>query len=451
MSFWFGNKYTLVLSSPEAIYEAMKKHGDDFNGRFVPESMNIITRGVGIALQPDLKRWVKARKALLNAVTSKKNGERAAPVILEEVYATAQQFKDAAATGKLVKVREQMRRESLNVIMRMAFNFRYEGLSQEFDEVQKIIAKIFESISAGNPSDYMPFFRPFFGKFVKELQDVTDKRDDYIRKWIQQHKDTLDPNNLRDFVDHMLVGQQKLGLTDDDIIVILWDMMAGGIDTTANSFETLLYLLVNNPDKLKKCQDELNRVIGPDRLPTLDDCNEKTLPYLMATICEEFRFKHFAPFGIPHGTIRDTKLAGYNVPKGAQVMFNLYAVNHNPKYWKKPEEFRPERFLEEEKGLTKYFLNAELSRKDMDSYKFIPFGVGKRMCVGYGLGRIIMVLKAATHLHCFDWSSADGSKLDLDTEYFGITLCTKPFELKATPRPAARLIKSKISPGVDVH
>ena len=317
-------------------------------------------------------------------------------------------------------------------------------------DLQDIIAKIFSSISAGNPSDYMPLFRPFMGKFVKDLQNVTDRRDAYISKWIDEHRATLDPSNPRDFVDHMLLEQEKIGLTDDDMTVILWDMMAGGIDTTANSFETLLYLLANHPEIQEKVHEELDRVIGPNRLPSLDDCNDKTLPYLMAVICEEFRYKHFAPFGIPHGTTRATKLQGYDIPKGAQVMFNLYAVNHDPKYWKEPEKFRPERFLEEEKGLSRYFLNAELKRKDMSSYKFIPFGVGRRMCVGYGLGRIIMVLKAATHLHCFKWRSLDGGKLDLDTEYFGVTLVTKPYQLRAVARPAARLIKSEISSNVQV-
>jgi hypothetical protein len=88
-------------------------------------------------------------------------------------------------------------------------------------------------------------------------------------------------------------------------------------------------------------------------------------------------------------------------------------------------------------------MNAELPRSDKpESYKFIPFGTvrvsvqqrllvrhravatpcaalthksvqGLRMCVGFGLGRIIMVLKAAAHFHAFRWESMDGSKLDL--------------------------------------
>merc|ERR1711871_714997 len=135
--------------------------------------MNIITRGVGIALQPDLERWKEARRALQNAVTSKKAGEsKAPPIILEEVQCTIHDFVEKAKRGEGVKLRLEMKRESLNVILRAAFGFRYGSITPEFDNVQRIIGTIFESISSGNPSDYMPIFRPFIGKFVRDLQQV---------------------------------------------------------------------------------------------------------------------------------------------------------------------------------------------------------------------------------------------------------------------------------------
>ena len=61
----------------------------------------------------------------------------------------------------------------------------------------------------------------------------------------------------------MLIKQKEIGLTDDDIVVILWDMMAGGIDTTATSMEILIYLLINHPAVQKKLHDELDAVVGP--------------------------------------------------------------------------------------------------------------------------------------------------------------------------------------------
>jgi cytochrome P450 len=129
--------------------------------------------------------------------------------------------------------------------------------------------------------------------------------------------------------------------------IILWDVMAGGIDTTATSIEWLIYILIKNPRVQTKMQEELESVVGTKRLPTFADV--ENLPYTVAVISECFRFKHFAPFGIPHSTTKDTTLGGYRVPKAAQVMINIYALHMDPENWKDPEEFRPERFLEEEK------------------------------------------------------------------------------------------------------
>ena len=123
-------------------------------------------------------------------------------------------------------------------------------------------------------------------------------------------------------------------------------------------------------------------------------------------------------------------------------MINFHALHTDPRWWKKPEEFRPERFLEEEKFLNKSFINAEY-KPTAEYFKYLPFGHGKRMCVGFGLGRVVMLLKTAVHLHCFDWVAADGSNdIDIDTEHFGVTLVPDEQEVRAIPRPAASLCKT---------
>jgi cytochrome P450 len=505
-SFWFGGKYTLVVSTPELAHEALKTKGDIFASRWAPNSMSIITRGKGIALNGDLDRWRKFRTFLMSAMTAKQQGAKAEPIITEEAHSTIALFKKIADANELLPLRLHTKRESLNVVMRQAFGFRYvsryerrgthqhnslnpvvrlprysEGLTDEFKEIQDIIGKIFENISAGNPSDYMTFLQYLPGDMCKELREVTAKRDAYLEKWIADHKERLDVNNPKDFLDEMLIKQQESGMTDEDILVkllrscarscahscppsralvllltrsrslqiILWDVMAGGIDTTATSIEWLIYILIKNPRVQTKMQEELESVVGTKRLPTFADV--ENLPYTVAVISECFRFKHFAPFGIPHSTTKDTTLGGYRVPKAAQVMINIYALHMDPENWKDPEEFRPERFLEEEKvgqrkspppppppparaphahtaltrtartytytlssakravylcfnlmphccvqDLAGFFLHPEshnLKSSSVASYKFLPYGTGKRMCVGSGLGRVVMFLK----------------------------------------------------------
>jgi len=181
--------------------------------------------------------------------------------------------------------------------------------------------------------------------------------------------------------------------------------------------------------------------VGPNRLPNMDDLPK--LEYLTAILDELFRWKHFAPQGLPHEAASDLTLGGYNIPKGTQIFLNFYSLHMNEKLWNKPNEFRPERFLEEERELLDTILHAEMFFPKPEAYKFVPFGQGRRRCVGYGLGRIVMWLKAASWLHCFDWDSVDGQPLDLDTEILGITMVPKLQKVKAIPRPAARLLRSE--------
>lgn len=221
----------------------------------------------------------------------------------------------------------------------------------------------------------------------------------------------------------------------------MWDVMAGGIDTTATTLEWLFYILANYPETQRKMQKELDSVIGPDRLPDYEDRND--LPYIQAVILELFRWKHFAPFGLPHQTLEDTECLGYKIPKNTQVLINFHSIGMDPAAWKKPEEWRPERFMEEEKDLMGAFLDSEsvLSAKGAKAHKFMPFGAGKRMCSGYGLGRVVMWCKVATHLHCFNFE-ADGAPPDIQSEAFGVTVMPLEQKIKLTPLPAARLLRS---------
>jgi cytochrome P450 len=235
----------------------------------------------------------------------------------------------------------------------------------------------------------------------------------------------------------MLVTQKDNNLTDQDIEVIMWDVMAGGIDTTATTLEWLFYILGNEPETQRKMHEELDKVVG-DRLPAWED--RDNLPYVNAVICELMRWKHFAPFGLPHMTLQDTEIGGYAIPKGAQILVNFHGSMMDPKAWREPEKWRPERFMEEEKHVSRGFLDGEM-KPDKASYKFIPFGTGQRMCVGWGVGRCVLWLKVATHLHCFQMSHPTGKKYVMD-EAFGVTVMPNDQKVKFTPRPAAKHLKS---------
>lgn len=137
-------------------------------------------------------------------------------------------------------------------------------------------------------------------------------------------------------------------------------LLAGGTDTSSVTMEWAMSLLLNNPDAMEKARAELDSTVGQNRL--IDERDIHRLPYLHNIINETLRLYPAAPLVLPRQSTDDTKVQGFEVPRGTMLLVNAWAIHRDPEVWDDPTSFRPERF----EGL------------DQPSYahKFIPFGLG---------------------------------------------------------------------------
>jgi cytochrome P450 len=131
---------------------------------------------------------------------------------------------------------------------------------------------------------------------------------------------------------------------------------------------------------------------------------------------------------VPRESIGAAELGGYVVPGGSRIVVNAWAISRDPRYWKDPEEFRPERF-------------AEDGAPDFHGlhFEFTPFGAGRRMCPGYNYGLAGMQLALLQLMYHFDWRLPPGvDEVDME-EAMGLGVRRKnPLMLCATPYvPAA--------------
>jgi len=327
-------------------------------------------------------------------------------------------------------------------------------MTPAYQDCQDWIRIIFEHLAQGSPSDFMPILEYLPDPAKKEFKKTCKRMHSFLDDELERHKRQVGVRKPEDhdFIDAMLVAQKEameqkkkdpntVVISDLDIKVVAWDCMAGAVDTSATTLEWLVYALVNHKDVQRKLHAILDEVVGPNRLPSIQDIPK--LEYVTAVLDEIMRWKHFAPQGLPHEAGEDLTLGGYNVPKGTQIFLNFYSLHMNPQLWKKPEEFRPERFLEEERDLLDTVLHSEKFFKNPQAYKFVPFGQGRRRCVGYGIGRIVAWLKVAAWFHAFEFDSVDGQPLDIDTEILGITMLPSLQKVRITPRPAAKILKSE--------
>ena len=173
-----------------------------------------------------------------------------------------------------------------------------------------------------------------------------------------------------------------------------------------------MLLMANNPDIQARVQSELDQVCG-SRAPTMDDKN--ALPYTEATILEIMRCKTPIPLAVPHRTTKDVTLQGYNIPRGTIIIPHQQMVHENEKEFPKPREFNPERFLK--------------NGKFEPHPHVIPFGIGKRKCLGEALARMSVFVFFTRILQKFHIKPAHGiEKLDEEMLTGGVNH-PKPFEI----------------------
>ncbi|KAF6201395.1 hypothetical protein GE061_005843, partial [Apolygus lucorum] len=221
----------------------------------------------------------------------------------------------------------------------------------------------------------------------------------FLKTELDKHKETFNENEPRDLMDvylQMLQSPEKnASFSESQLLAICMDMFMAGSETTSKSLGFgFLYMLLT-PEVVKKGQEEIDRVVGRERLPNLND--RPSMPYIEAIVYESVRVFMGRTFSIPHRALRDTTLHGYYVPKDTMVVANFNGTLMDENLWGDPHVFRPDRFLDE---------NGKIFVPDW----YLPFGYGKHRCMGQTLARSNIFLFTASLLQNFDFVIPPGTE-----------------------------------------
>lgn len=181
--------------------------------------------------------------------------------------------------------------------------------------------------------------------------------------------------------------------------------------------------LIRHPEIMKKVQNELEQVVGLKRM--VQESELSHLKYLEMVVKEVFRLHPAAPLLVPHQPLEDCIVNNFHIPKMSRVIVNVWAIGRDPCAWTDAHKFFPERFI-----------GSKVDAKE-NYFELIPFGSGRRGCVGIQMGLLMVHFVLAQLLHCFDWKLPNGTLPglpgDLDmTEEFGLN-CSLAHDVIAIP------------------
>ncbi|XP_007233161.3 cytochrome P450 2B4 [Astyanax mexicanus] len=378
-SLYLGRKPTIVLNTAQIAKEVFVQNGTFFSGRpDIPIIQWVNNKGHGIIMAPYGHSWRQQRRFALHTMRDFGLGKKSVEerVAEEARYLIKEMLKQE---GKPFYLIHPIMNAVSNIICSIVFGDRFDYDDKRFAKLLEIIN---ENIRfAGSPVaqifNLVPIIKHFPGPHHK-IRNNAMSLQGFILDMVEEHRKTLDPENPRDFIDAYLVEMIKQQSNEDSsfhnntMLRSTSDLFIAGTETTANTLRWGLIYMMEHPDVQERCHEEIVRVLGFDRFPSMDD--RAQLPFTHATVHEIQRCADIVPLGVVHTTTQPTKLRGYNIPAGTDIMPNLTAILTDKEHWKYPKTFNPENFLDEK---------GQFCKND----SFLPFSLGPRVCLGETLAR----------------------------------------------------------------
>ncbi|XP_046390470.1 cytochrome P450 18a1 [Ischnura elegans] len=451
-----GNQLIVVLSDHRTIREAFRR--EEFTARPNTEFSHIL-EGYGIInsdgrLWKDQRRFLHERLRQFGMKCVGAGKEQMESRIMGEVEMLLKTL--AGRKGAATDLNSPLATSVSNVICSLMMSVRfqheeYDANEESGEDGSKAVSKegsggprfrrfmdlieegfrLFATVASVNfvpVLKYLPGLKNAYKKLVQNRLEMAE----FFQETVDGHRRTFDPDNIRDIVDTYLLEIQKAKAEgrsdllfdgknhDRQMQQIIGDLFSAGMETIKTTLQWALVFMLHHPEAQKAIQEEMDGVVGRKRLPTLEDL--PYLPYTEATLLEVLRRSSIVPLGTTHAATKDVCLNGYFIPKDTQVVPLLHAVHMDPALWDEPECFRPTRFLNAEGKVTK----PEF---------FLPFGVGRRMCLGDVLARMELFLFFSSLLHVFRVELPEGASLPSLKGNAGVTVTPDAFKVCLVQRP----------------
>lgn len=405
----------VVASSADAAREIMKTQDLAFASRpMTPTGKALLGDSPGIVFAPYGDAWRQLRKICTLELFTSRRVRSFRPVREEEVGRLLRSVAVAPSPSSAVNLSERISAYVADSAVRAVIGSRFKD--------RGAFLRMLERRMKLAPAQCLPDLFPssrlamLVSRMPREMKRERREMREFIDAIIQEHQENSTAGagaDDDDFLDVLLriqrEGKLDPPLTNDDIKAVIVDIFIASSETSATALQWAMAELMRNPRVMRKAQEEVRRVLhGHDRVTEESLAN---LRYLDLVIKEVLRLHPPATMLLPRECRVPCRVLGFDVPAGAMVLVNAWAIGRDPAHWDEPEEFSPERFE-----------GGSVDFKGTD-FEYIPFGAGRRMCPGMAFGLANMELALASLLYHFDWELPDGTEpgeLDM-AELLGLT------------------------------
>ncbi|XP_004237821.1 cytochrome P450 71A1-like [Solanum lycopersicum] len=438
----FGSKPVLIVSSPEMAEEILKTHDMIFASRPPLAAIKYFSYNYSDMTWASYgAHWRQGRKISLTELLNPRTLNSLEDIRVEERKTLISRLFNLS--GKPILLKDHLTLFTLRTINRSIMSKTYCSDQSNSDtsiitheRLQWMLDEWFLLGGVINIGDWIPWLNWLdLQGYIKRTKALGKNMTEFYEYVLEDHKakrQTEENYIPKDMVDAMLQladdPNLEIKLTTDSIMGLIHDLVGGGTDTAATMIEWAFQELLRSPNIMEKAQQELDRAIGRERWVEEEDFSK--LPYIDAIIKESFRLHPLCAMLPPRYSTEDCNVAGYDIPKGTTVYVNAWSLGRNPKYWDRPEEFIPERFIEN---------GIDIKGQN---FALLPFGSGRRKCPGNSLGMKVVRTTMANLLHGFNWKlGGDMRSEDISMdEISGLTTHLKnPISLITEPRLSLHL------------
>ncbi|KAJ3804446.1 cytochrome P450 [Lentinula lateritia] len=430
-----AGQHTVILGTHKAAMDLLDKRANIYSGR----AQNIVagellTGGMVFAFAQHNELWRKQRRGAHEALNHQMSKnyhdfqETECVVLLDQLMTAPNEWDN------------HLRRASASLVLRVIYGTP-PLLDSQHPDIVRVNHFTERALSAAAPGAFwveyftwMKYLPRWMCPWRQYAEDSFNKDSAMFENLFSHVEKRINAGDDTPSVAATLLSNpSKKGVSHKEAAWLAATLYAAGAETTSSQLAWFIQAMILFPETQKTAQEELDHVVGANRLPSFDDYPK--LPYIQAMVKEIMRWRGIAPLGVPHRLCEDDYYEGHFLPRNTICIPNIWALHKDTTvYGEDVDNFNPHRHLNKDGSL-------KTSIPNTNNESHFNYGFGRRrICVGRHIASNSMFIEIACLLWAFNIRAENDSKGrnilpdSLDSIDEGLVVRPAPFSCQISPR-----------------